>query len=192
AAVAADDARIERAEWMRREMREATARGLADETRRTMERLRVSLDKNHWAWPVKKRLLAEELLREPMEVDDVPQIHVSEMAFKLLKQVNDAIAAVRERVAADANHDWLERARDPEVRRAVHDALQILCEMDQDRESLRNGYGWGKSHSHAGHVLGGLQELSVIEASQALAAVWRHRKQVRPELRQAIFGSAEA
>lgn len=78
------------------------------------------------------------------------------------------------------------------MRQAVLTAVQILCSFDEDRASLENGIGWGKSHSHSGHVLGSLQELSVIEASQALAAVWRHRRQVRPDLRERIFGSAEA
>ncbi len=99
---------------------------------------------------------------------------------------------MRERLARDPSHDWLARAQAPDVRRAVLTAVQILCSYDEDRATLDNGYGWGRSHSHAGHVLGALSELSAIEASQALAAVWRHRKQVRPELRERCFGSAEA
>lgn len=192
AAIAADDARIERVEDMRREARENSARLVADDSRAALAALRESLDTLFWAWPKRKEAIARELLREPMEVDDVPKPGIADLARKLTRQVNEAVAAVRARVATDASHDWLERARDPEVRRAVHQATQILCEMDQDRASVRNGYGWGKSHSHAGHVLGGLKELSVIEASQALAAVYRHRKQLRPEIRHACFGSPEA
>ena len=191
-ALARDDLRLARAETMRREAREADARRVADETRRVMERLRVSLDKHHWAWPTKKREIAEQLLREPNEVEDVPQVHVADLAAKLLREVNDAITKVRERVANDPAQDWVARAADPAVRQAVLVATQILSEMDGDRASVRNGYGWGKSHSHVGHTLAGLKELSIIEASQALAAVWRHRKQVRPELRAEIFGTAEA
>lgn len=192
AAIAADDARIERVEDMRREARENGARLVADDSRAALAALRESLDVLYWAWPKKKEAIAREVLREPMEVDDVPKVAIADLARKLTGQVADAVAAVRARVATDANHDWLERARDPEVRRAVHAATQILCEMDQDRASVRNGFGWGKSHSHAGHVLGSLRELSVIEASQALCAVYRHRKQLRPEIRQACFGSSEA
>ncbi len=192
AAIAADDARIERVEDMRREARENGARLVADDSRAALAALRESLDVLYWAWPKKKEAIAREVLREPMEVDDVPKVAIADLARKLTGQVADAVAAVRARVATDANHDWLERARDPEVRRAVHAATQILCEMDQDRASVRNGFGWGKSHSHAGHVLGSLRELSVIEASQALCAVYRHRKQLRPEIWQACFASSEA
>jgi hypothetical protein len=192
AAVAADDARIGRAERMRVEMRHDAARRVAADSRAALDALRESLDTFYWAWPKKKETIARELLREPMEVDDVPKIVIADAARKLTRQVTEAVAKVRARVATDANGDWLERARDPEVRRAVHDAAQILSEMDADRASVRNGYGWGKSHSHVGHTLAGLRELSVIEASQALAAVWRHRKQVRADLRERCFGSAEA
>ncbi len=192
AALAADDARIERAEAMRREMREDAARQVADDSRAALAALRESLDRLHWAWPKKKEAVARELLREPMEVDDVPKPAMADLARKLVAQVDEAIARVRERLARDPSHDWVARAQDPAVREAVLTAVQILCSYDEDRASLENGIGWGKSHSHAGHVLGSLQELSVIEASQALSAVYRHRKQVRPELRARIFGSAEA
>ncbi|MBE7203564.1 MAG: hypothetical protein INR70_38010 [Parafilimonas terrae] len=191
-ALVRDDLRLARVEQMRREARENSARLVADDSRAALAALRESLDKLHWAWPKKKRAIAEELLREPMELDDVPRVAVAEIAVKLTAQVAEAVAAVRARVAADPVNDWLERARDPEVRLAVHVGLKILSEMDEDRATLDNGYGWGRSHSHAGHVLANLPELSIIEASQGLAAVWRHRKQLRPEIRQSIFGSAEA
>ena len=173
-------------------MQENAARRVADDSRAAIAALRESLDKLHWAWPTKKRAIAEEVLREPCEIDDVPKPSMADLARKLTRQVDEAIAKVRERLARDPSHDWVARAQDPDVRAAVLTAVQVLCSYDEDRASLENGIGWGKSHSHAGHVLGSLNELSVIEASQALAAVWRHRKQVRPELRQAIFGSAEA
>ncbi len=192
AALAADDARIERAEVMRREMREDAARRVADDSRAALAALRESLDRLHWAWPKKKKDVAEALLREPMECDDVPRVAVADLARKLTQQVDEAIARVRERLARDPSHDWVARAQDPDVRAAALTAVQILCSYDEDRATLDNGYGWGRSHTHSGHVLGSLQELLVIEASQALAAVWRHRKQVRPELRERSFGSAEA
>lgn len=191
-AIARDDLRLARAEEMKKEARANAARLVADDSRAALAALRESLDRLHWAWPKKKRAIAEELLREPMEIDDVPKIAVADLAMKLTEQVADAVAAVRARVAADPVNDWLERAKDPEVRQAVHVGLKILSEMDEDRATLDNGFGWGRSHSHAGHVLSNLPELSIIEASQGLAAVWRHRRQLRPEIRQAIFGSAEA
>lgn len=191
-ALARDNLRLARAEEMKREARENSARLVADDSRAALVALRESLDKLHWAWPIKKRTLAEALLREPMEVGDVPRVVVAETAVKLVQQVDEAIERVRERLARDPSHDWLARAQDPDVRRAVLAAVQVLCSYDEDRASLENGIGWGRSHSHTGHVLGSLRELSVIEASQALAAVWRHRKQVRPELREQIFGSVVA
>lgn len=192
-ALAKDDLRLARAEEMKKEARANSARLVADESRAALAALRESLDVLYWAWPKKKECVARELLREPMECDgDVPKVAIADLARKLTGQVADAVAAVRARVATDAAHDWLKRARDPEVRRALQVGLKILCEMDEDRATLDNGYGWGRSHSHAGHVLANLPELSIIEASQGLAAVWRHRKQLRPEIRQSIFGSAEA
>ena len=193
AAIAADDARLARAEQMRLEMRHDAARRVADDSRAALAALRESLDKKHWAWSKKKEAIAREVLREPMECDgDVPKVAMVDLARKLTAQVDEAIAKVRARLARDPSHDWVARAQDPEVRRAVLTAVQILCSYDEDRASLESGIGWGKSHSHAGHVLGSLSELSVIEASQALAAVWRHRKQVRADLREQVFGSAEA
>lgn len=163
-----------------------------DARRADIAALRRSLDSLHWAWPTKKRELADTVLREPMGVGGAPKPAAAHLARQLVRQVDEAIAKVRERLAKDPSNDWVARAQDPDVRAAVLTAVQILCSYDQDRASLENGIGWGKSHSHAGHVLGSLTELSVIEASQALAAVWRHRKQVRPDLRERIFGSAEA
>ncbi len=84
AALAADDARIERAETMRREMREDAARRVADDSRAALATLRESLDKLHWAWPKKKREIADALLREPCEVDDVPKVAVADLAVKLV------------------------------------------------------------------------------------------------------------
>jgi len=177
---------------MRREMQQNATRRVADDSWTAIAALRESLDKLHWAWPTKKRAIAEEVLREPCEVGDVPKPSMADLARKLVRQVDEAIAKVRERLTRDPSHDWVARAHAPSVREAVLTAVKVLCSYDEDRASLDNGIGWRKSHSHAGHVLGSLTKLSVIEASQVLAAVWRHQKQVRPELRAAIFGSAEA
>jgi len=87
---------------------------------------------------------------------------------------------------------WTRSEKGPRIAPGALSDSGAGCSYDEDRASLESGIGWGKSHSHSGHVLGSLQELSVIEASQALAALWRHRKQVRPGLRAEILGSAEA
>ena len=47
-----------------------------------------------------------------------------------------------------------------------------------------------KSQSSAGHVLAAEECLSFIMASQALAAVYRHRRQLPDDLRLHIFGRA--
>lgn len=192
AAIVAEDEGKARVQALiaRREIEEAEANGpgrVAD-----IEAMRVSLDKLHWAWPVKKRLLAGEVLAEPMGIGGYPKPAAAHLARQLVRQVDAAIAKVRERLAKDAAHDWLARAQVPGVLQAVHTGVKILCSFDEDRASIRNDAGWGKSHTHVGHVLGSLKELSIVEGSQALAAVWRHRRQLRPELRAEIFGSEEA
>lgn len=192
AAIVADDegtARVQ-AYLREREIKEAEANGPGRQA--DIDALRVSLDKLHWAWPTKKRALADTLLKEPLGVGGYPTIGVAKVARTLVRQVDEAIAKVRERLARDPSHDWLARAQVPGVLKAVHTGVKILCSFDEDRASIRNDAGWGKSHTHVGHVLGSLKELSIVEGSQALAAVWRHRRQLRPALREEIFGSAEA
>lgn len=157
-----------------------------------MEALRRSLDKLHWAWAPKKRAIAEALLAEPLRADGYPSVEAAKVAVTLVRQVREAVARVRDRLGETPVHDWLARAQIPGVPEAVHVAVRLITSHDEDRATVENSIGWGKSHSHAGHVLAGLTELSVVEASQALAAVHRHRRQLPPELRAEIFGSAEA
>ena len=154
--------------------------------------LRRSLDVDWWAWSPRKKKLAEALVKDAAEPGSVPRAGAARLARDLVAEVDYTIATVKDRVAKTPAYDWLERAQDPDVRKAVLVGVKVLCGFDEDRASIRNDHGWGKSHSHAGHALGSLSELSVIEASQALAAVHRHRKQLRPALREACFGSAEA
>jgi hypothetical protein len=157
-----------------------------------LEALRASLDKLFWAWPAKKRIIAEALLAEPLRADGYPSVEVAQMAVTLVRQVRDAVRKVRDRLGETPVHDWLARAQVPGVPEAVHTAVRLITSHDEDRATVENNVGWGKAHSHAGHVLSGLESLSVIEASSALAAVWRHRRQVPGPLREACFGSSEA
>ncbi|MCP1549370.1 MULTISPECIES: hypothetical protein [Methylobacteriaceae] len=157
-----------------------------------LDRLRVSLDTLYWAWPPKKKVIAEALLAAPLGSNGYPTAEVSQVAWALFRQVKESVEKVRERLARDPAHDWVARAQLPGVPAAVHDAVRLITSHDVDRASVQNGIGWGKSHTHTGHILAALPELSVIQASSALSAVWRHRRQVPAQLRQACFGSAEA
>lgn len=192
AAIVADDegkARVQ-AYLRQREIEEAEANGPGRQA--AIEAMKVSLNKLHWAWPKAKRELAVAVLQHPMGVGGYPHPDVAHMARQLVRQVDKAIEKVRERLARDPVHDWLARAQEPGVLQAVHVGVKLLCGYDEDRASIRNDSGWGKSHTHVGHVLGSLKELSIVEGSQALAAVWRHRRQLPPALREQIFGTSEA
>ncbi len=189
ASLAEDDRRA--AEVEARRTREAELEALlnGDARRADMEALRASLRTKAWAWSRRKRDVAAALLAEPPGPGGAPRAAAAKLAREMTAQVDAAIEAVRARVASDKSHaDWLARAGDPEVRMAVHYATQVLSDMDRDMASLENGVGWSKAHTHAGHVLAGLPELSQIEATHALAAVWRHRRQLRPELLRRIYG----
>lgn len=192
AALAEDDRRVVEAEARKRRDAELEAALNGDARRADMEALRESLRLRGWAWSRRKRDVATALLAEKPGPGRAPRAAAAKLAREMVAEVEAAIEAVRARVARDPAHDWLARAEDPDVRRAVHYAVQVLTDLDRDMASLDNGVGWGRSHSHAGHVLAGLPELSIIEATNALAAVWRHRKQLQPALRQRVFGSEQA
>lgn len=189
AALAADDCRLAEVEARRAREAELEAELNGDARRADMEALRTSLRTKAWAWSRRKRDVAAALLAEPPGPSGAPRATAAKLAREMTAQVDAAIEAVRARVASDKSHaDWLAKAGDPEVRMAVHYATQVLSDLDRDMASLENGVGWSKAHTHAGHVLAGLPELSQIEATHALAAVWRHRRQLRPELLRRIFG----
>ncbi|KMO16023.1 hypothetical protein [Methylobacterium platani] len=192
ASLAEDDRRLALEEQRRRQAEALDAELNGDARRGDLEALRQSLRLKAWAWSKRKREVAEALLREPDGANGAPKAATAKLARDLVAEVEAAIEAVRVRVAKDPARDWLARAEDPDVRMAVHYAVKLLTDMDRDMASLDNGVGWGRSHTHAGHVLASLPELSVIEATNALAAVWRHRKQLRPEVRARVFGSEQA
>ncbi|GJD97490.1 hypothetical protein [Methylobacterium iners] len=187
-ALAADDAKAAKAEAQRLRDAELEAVLSGDARREDMAALRRSLDVLHWAWSKRKRELAESLFREPKDAGGAPRAHVAKLARDLVVEVDCAIERVRQRVARDPAHDWLTAAQDEGVRHCVHAATRYLSSLDEDRATVQNDAGWGKSHSHAGHVLAAERELNVIQASHALAAVWRHRRQIPEALRLGCFG----
>lgn len=189
-ALAAEDVRLADEAAAAKRDADRLAGFYATDSRAHIEALRTHLTKLDWAWSKGKRELAAAVLAEPMQYDDVPTIRAGETARRLVREVDAAIARVRERIAKDPSKDWLALAQDPDVREAVHEATRILSGRDDDMATVRNDSGWGKSHSHAGHVLAAEETLSVIMASQALSAVHRHRRQLPHDLRLAIFGAA--
>jgi hypothetical protein len=188
-ALAYDDRRIAREDERRRQTDALDAELHGESRKADLQRLRESLRDLHWAWSKKRRELAEGLLREPEAEGGIPKAVVAKLARDLTADVDETIRRVRERIAQDPSKGWLKLAENQAIHAPLRTALQILSSHDEDFATLDNGVGWGKSHSHAGHILSGMTEFTVIEASQGLAAVWRHRKQLRPELRLAIFGS---
>ncbi|GJD90607.1 hypothetical protein BHAOGJBA_4149 [Methylobacterium hispanicum] len=189
AALAADDVRIAEAETRRAREAELEAQLNGDARRADMEALQQSLRVKGWAWSRRKRDVAAALLAEKPGPGGAPRAAAAKLAREMVAEVDAAIEAVKARVASDQSHaDWLAKAEDEDVRRAVHYATQILSDLDGDMASIENGVGWSKAHSHTGHVLAALPELSIIEATHALAAVWRHRRQVRPEFLRRIYG----
>ncbi|WP_279356766.1 hypothetical protein [Methylobacterium indicum] len=192
AALAADDRRIAEAEARRAQEAELEAQLNVAARRADMEALQQSLRVKGWAWFKRKHDVAAALLAEKPGPGGVPRAAAAKIAREMTAEVDAAIEAVRARVANDPARDWLARAEGPDVRRAVHCAVQVLTDLDRDMATLDNAQGWGRSHTHAGHVLASLPQLSIIEATNALAAVWRHRKQLQPALRQRVVGSEKA
>ncbi|SFE91991.1 hypothetical protein [Methylobacterium sp. yr596] len=193
ATLAEDDRRLAEAETRRAREAELEAQLNGAARVADMEALRASLRTKAWAWSRRKRDIAAALLAEPPGPGGAPRAAAAKIARQMVAEVDAAIEAVRARVASDQSHaDWLARAEDEDVRRAVHYATQVLSDLDRDMASIENGVGWSKAHTHTGHVLAALPELSVIEACHALAAVWRHRRQVKPELLRRIYGTENA
>lgn len=151
-----------------------------------IQRLRECLDGKPWAWTKRKTEWAVAILENP----DRPTARGARIADELVDEVEAMIAAVIARLGAERVLDWWERAGLPEVRVAVLEACRVLSSYDEDFAALKNGIGWSAAHSHVGHVVASLPELDQSQASHALRAVWAHRRQISPELRQRVFGSA--
>lgn len=151
-----------------------------------IDALRACLRTRAWAWNRRKRELAQSLL------GDRPSDRDARLARELVCKVEYLVETITARLGQERVTEWWERAAVPEVRTAAHEACRVLSEMDGDWATVRNSRGWSAAHSHAGHVLASLPELGQSEASHALRAVWAHRRQISPELRERVFGSAEA
>lgn len=151
-----------------------------------IDALRACLKTRAWAWNKRKRELATGLL------GDRPSDRDARLAKELVGEVEFLVGSITRRLGEERVTEWCERAAIAEVRAAVHEACRVLSDMDSDWATVRNDRGWSAAHSHAGHVLASLAELGQPEASHALRAVWAHRKQVPPALRERVFGSAEA
>ncbi|CAA2155407.1 hypothetical protein MBRA_01052 [Methylobacterium brachiatum] len=151
-----------------------------------IEALRACLRTRAWAWNKRKRELATSLLR------DRPSDRDARLARELVAEVEYSVTTITARLGEERVTEWWERAGLPDVRAAVHEACQTLSDMDGDWATVRNARGWSAAHSHAGSVLASLPELGQHEASHALRAVYAHRKQISPAMREAVFGSPEA
>lgn len=121
-----------------------------------------------------------------------PSDRDARLARELVGEVEYLVETITHRLGEERVTEWCERAAVAEVRAAVHEACRTLSDMDADLATVRNARGWSAAHSHAGHVLASLPELGQAEASHALRAVWAHRKQISPAMREAVFGSPEA
>jgi hypothetical protein len=150
-----------------------------------IDALRACLATRAWAWNKRKRGLAQSLL------GDRPSDRDARLARELVDEVELLVRTVTQRLGEERITEWWERAGNAEVRAAVHAACQVLSEMDADWATVRNARGWSAAHSHSGHVLASLPTLGQPEASHALRAVWAHRRQISPALREAVFGLAE-
>ncbi len=151
--------------------------------------LRTHLTKLDWAWSKKKKELAAAVLAEPIAVRRRATIRVGETAKRLVREVDAAIARVRERISKDPSRDWLTLAQDPEVREAVHEGTQILSGATATWRPSATIRGGGSRTRRPGTSSRPRRPVG-HQASQALAAVHRHRRQLPDDLRLRIFGKA--
>jgi hypothetical protein len=148
-----------------------------------VDALRASLKAMPWAWSRRKAELARALLK------DRPSERDARLARELVDEVETMVAGVLARVGSERIEACWERAADPVVRAAALSASRVLSALDEDHASIDNKSGWSKAHSHSGHVLSGLDELDQTQASQALRAVYAHRRQLPRKLREAVLGA---
>lgn len=145
-----------------------------------VDAVRASLKAMPWAWSSRKADLARGLLK------DRPSERDARLARELVDEVELMVAGVLARVGSERR--W-ERAVDPVVRAAAPSACRVLSALDEDHATVENSVGWSKAHSHSGHVLSCLDALDQTQASQALRAVYAHRRQLPRELREAVLGT---
>lgn len=143
---------------------------------------RVSLRDRRWSWG-KAALIdeAEGLLARP-ELDRADAVRLLDLVDQAARNV-----ARSEQRTARAHEPEMGRAEDPEIQAAALAGVRHITASDGDWASLHNGIGWSKSTTCDGHVLAGLDRLTVAQTSHALRLLRVHRKQLPPRLILDLF-----
>lgn len=187
-ALSSDDERRAQADAVARREDEAEAAAHGDARRADIAALRQCLETKGWAWSKRRAAVARAVLEEPEGRYGAPRHGAARLARELVAEVEAGLRDTRARVSGDPHLEWAGLAQDATARADVHRAVRLLTDLDRDQAALRNAAGWGQSHSRVGHVLAAMPELGVAEASHALAAVHRHRRQLPRDLKVALFG----
>lgn len=74
---------------------------------------------------------------------------------------------------------------------AVHDAIKLLADEDDDRAMERNGVGFNKFDTEFGHQLARQHTLSIKQMLCAVKMLKKYKKQIPDELYQFIYGEGE-
>ncbi|UGB27568.1 hypothetical protein LPC10_08395 [Methylorubrum sp. B1-46] len=143
---------------------------------------RVSLRERRWSW-AKAALVAEaeELLARP-DLDRSDAVRL----LDLVDQAGRNVARSEQRTAV-AHEPEMARAEDPEIQAAALAGVRHVTGFDADWASLQNGVGWSKATTCDGHVLAGLDRLTVEQTSHALRLLRVHQRQLPPRLILALF-----
>lgn len=186
-----DRAARREAEALRREeaRREETARREAEQRERDQayieqarEAARGSLRDRRWAWARSADVdEASELLARP-ELDRVDAGRLIILVGNAEKNVSRSQAKTAQR-----HEPEMRRAEDPAVQVAALEGVRHITAHDEDWASVQNGIGWSKSTTIDGHVLAGLDSLSVEQTSHALRLLRVHRRQLPGRLFLALF-----
>jgi len=173
--------------YAEREAREAEARA-RDEAyiEGAREAARASLRTRRWSW-AKPALIdeAQALIARP----DLDRAGATRLIV-LADQAGKNVLRSEQRTALPHEPE-MERAKDPEIKQAAHTACRAITAFDQDWASIRNDIGWSRATTCDGHVLAGLDSLTVEQASHALRLLRVHHRQVPEALRDALFPTAQ-
>ena len=169
------------------EKRRAQAEQEREERIVAVETLRQRMRELPWAWTRSQRDRAADVLAER---DEIPSEWAAKAAKRLVETCDEMVRRVTLRAQTERREEWWTRAADPEIQSMAHVATQYLSDRDQDWATVDNDSGWSKAHTSLGHILAGMPSLGQCETSQALWAVWTHRRQIPPAMRTALFGEA--
>lgn len=151
----------------------------------SIERLRTYFEERPWAFASGVVATVEDLVQVERATEGQARF-----AESLLASAEQNVARAHKRLQGSVlPTDWA-CAADPDVRADVLEACRVLSERDEDRAQERNDRGWSQATSWTGHVLAGKKELTQREAAHALRLVYKHRKQLAPELASRLFRSA--